>query len=217
MPESIFYPTFPIYFLSKSEKDLAAYQNVQIGNTCTFHAITTALRLLIDFHLDPQELSDEVDHLWRRFRPMRTFPGWAVTPHQQKKVVEYLKDKYSLPINVEFSHASPNSLFDNLILPTSASIVTLLWGYNRAPAIYYGNSTHNYNSDKSPAGHTMLLAAFDSSHTLSDGTTAPWGMINSWVDNGNYLFWMKDDQFQRSWNFFLPFIGPNPLVTLSVV
>lgn len=217
MPESIFYPTFPIYLLSNSEKDLAAYQNVQIGSTCTFHAITSALRLLIDFQLDPQELSDEIDHLWWQFKPMRTIPKWAVTPHQQKKIIEYLKEKYSLPVTVEFSHVSPNSLFDNLLLPSKASIITLLWGYKRAPSIYYGNSNHNYNSGRSPAGHTMLLAAFDPTHTLSDGTPAPWGMINSWVDNGSYLFWMQDNEFQRSWNFFLPFVGPNPLVTLSVI
>ena len=217
MPELIFYPTFPIYFLYHSESDLAAYQNVQIGNTCTFHAITSALRLLIGFHLDPQELSDEIDHLWRQFKPMRVYPGWAVTPRQQKKIIDYVKEKYSLPIKAEFTHASPNMLFDNLILPSTASIITLLWGYNRAPSIYYGTSDHNYNSGRSPAGHTMLLAAFDPNHTLSNGTPAPWGLINSWVDNGTHLFWMQDDEFRRSWNFFLPLVGPNPLVTLSII
>ncbi len=215
MPEQILYPTFSTFFNGLSESELADHQSLQVGNSCTFHAITTAIKLLINFSLDPQELSDEIDHLWWRFRPMRVFPGWAVTPHQQVKIVNYVRDKYMLPIQVESSHANLNTLFDNLITPQKASIITLLWGINRAPAIYYGTSPHNYNAGFMPAGHTMLLGSYDPFHTLQDGTPTPWGMVNSWINHGNYLFWLTDEEFTRAWHFFLPFVGPNPLVTIS--
>ncbi|MCJ7694174.1 MAG: hypothetical protein MUO40_02005, partial [Anaerolineaceae bacterium] len=80
MQPEIRYPSTPIYINAYTEKHLASYQNIQKGNSCTFHAITTAIKLLLDFDLDPHILSDEVDHLWWRFKPMRIFPSWAVAP-----------------------------------------------------------------------------------------------------------------------------------------
>ena len=217
MPDQIHYPTSPIYLQGCTEADLAEYQHVQVGNTCTFHAISSALRLLIGFDLDPQGLSDEIDHLWWQFKPMRIFPCWAVTPRQQAKIIRYVKIKYNLPIKVQFSHAEPNTLFDLLSTPKTACLVTLLWGYKRSPGIYYGKSSNNTNSGKMPSGHTMLLAAYDPLHHLWDGTQAPWGFVNSWINNGSYLFWMQNEAFQKSWHFMLPFVGFNPLVTIQVV
>ena len=217
MQPEIRYPSSPIYKNAYSEKHLAGYQNIQKGNSCAFHAITTAIKLLLDFDLDPHSLSDEVNHLWWRFKPMRILPGWAVAPHQQANIVRFIADKYNLPIQATYSHAKPQDLLTNLENLHVVNLISLLWVYKQAPAIYYGKNLQNYNADKAAAGHTMVLVAFDPFHCLIDGTLTPWGFINSWVNGGSSIFWMKDTEFLRSWNFYLPFVSPNPLVAISKI
>ncbi len=217
MADKIKYPVKGLYSQKQSEAELACYQGCQKGNTCTFHGISAALRLLIGFELDPQQLSDEIDFLWWRFKPMRTFPGWAVTPRQQVKIIRYVSKKFALPIEAHFIHATLNTLFAQLNLAETTSLVTLLWGFNQAPPIYYADNTFNYNASKSPGGHTMLLAAFDPMHHLIDGTLTPWGFVNPWVNDAKHLFWMENKDFIKSWRFYLPFIGPNPLVIIHAM
>ena len=202
------------YLLSKSEPDLAALQTFQTGNTCTLHAISAALHLLLDYAINPQALSDEVDRLWWRGRPMRTFPKWAVTPRQQRQIVRYLAKTYSLPLSADFSHSTLESLQETLVDPDAVPLITILWLPKKAPPIYHGTSSVNYNAVPGTGGHTMLLAAHDHAHfTINVGIT-PWGFINSWCNGGNNLFWMKDEEFVRSWGFWLPLVGPNPLMVI---
>ena len=198
-----------------TEMDLASLQNRQVGNTCTLHAITTALRMLVNFEYDPAALSNEINQLWRRGRWMRVFPDWAVTPRQQVRIVHYLAQKHQLPINALFHKGTPDILpgilSDELLIP----IITLTWLWKQAPPIYYGEEARNCNASKKPGGHTMILAAYDSGHLVDQSIPAPWGFLNPWKDDATHIYWMKDHDFRKAWHFTVPFNGPNPLVLIQ--
>jgi len=194
------------------ERDLAAHQSRQIGNTCTFHAITTAIRMLLDIRIDPQALSDEADRLWWRGRFLRVFPGWAVNPRMQVRVVQRLQKTLQLPITASFHRGTAAILPELLTIPDLVPIITLIWFRHQAPAIYYGNDGRNLNTSNSAGGHTMLLAAYDPAHQSGGQHATPWGFINPWRDLAASLYWMTDADFRKGWGFRLPFNGPNPLV-----
>lgn len=200
--------------LARKESELAAYQVRQVGNTCSFHAIAVALRLLLDYEIDPVELSEKVNNLWWRGRFMRVVPNWAVTPRMQVRIVRYLARENDLPITAFYTHGNIALLPAILSDPDFISLITLLWWWRQAPPIYRGDTTQNYNKTKKPGGHTMILAAYDPDHRAGDQFFTPWGFINPWLSGAKQLFWMRDDDFRKAWRFPLPLIGPNPLVLI---
>lgn len=197
-----------------TEKDLASLQNRQVGNTCTLHAITTALRMLLNFEYDPAELSDEVDRLWRRGRWMRVFPGWAVTPRQQVRILRYLAKQHQLPVDAVFHKGTPEILPGLLLDERVIPIVTLTWLWNQAPPIFYGQEPRNRNASRKVGGHSMIFSAYDPNHLVNQSFTAPWGFINPWKDDATHLYWMRDQDFRKAWGFTVPFNGPRPLVLI---
>ena len=199
----------------KDEPELAGYQVRQVGNSCSFHAISVALRMLLNVTIDPMALSDEINQLWWRGRFMRVAPNWAVTPRMQVRIVKYLADKYSLPVTATYQHGSPESLPSVLEELTTIPLITLIWLRKKAPPIYLGETRQNFNGTKSMGGHTMILTANDPDHMADDQFSTPWGFINPWKDNTTTLFWIKDEDFQKAWRFWLPFVGPNPLVLIQ--
>jgi len=201
----------------KNENELAAYQVRQIGNTCTFHAIAVALRLLLDYEIDPIALSDKVNDLWWRGRFMRVAPNWAVTPRMQVRIVRYLAEEKNLPISAFYTHGTVETLPVILSNPYAIPLITLLWIWRKAPSIYQGDSIKNYNGTAKMGGHTMILAAYDPDHQAEDQFVTPWGFINPWLGNTKQLFWMRDDDFRRSWRFPLPLVGHNPLVIIQKI
>ena len=203
-----------IYLGAKNEPELAGYQRLQSGNNCTLHAIAAAIKLLCNEDIDGESLSVEIDRLWWHGKIMRIFPKWAVTPRQQVRIVKHLAAKLALPIQASFVHATPAALLTSLADPAAVNLISLLWLPRRAPAIYHGEQAKNYNAGKSAGAHTLLLAAYDATHKNADHTLTPWGFINSWSNAGEHLYWMKDDEFTRAWHFFLPSVGPNPLVII---
>lgn len=197
-----------------SERKLAAFQSAQVGNTCTFHAISVALRLLLDLVIDPMELSAEVDRLWRRGRLMRVYPGWAVTPRMQVRIARYLAKTHGLPIEAKYHRGDPETLPGILADPEVVPLVTLIWWRRQAPPIYFGTMAKNLHTSLKAGGHTMILAAYDPGHQAEDQFPTPWGFINPWQDHAKQLFWMRDEDFRKAWGFWLPFNGPNPLVVI---
>ena len=197
-----------------TELQLASLQNRQVGNTCTLHAIGTALHMLIDFWIDPTSLSEEVDSLWRRGRLMRVFPGWAVTPRQQARILRYLAKTHHLPVNAVFHKGTPAILPGLLGDENVVPIITLTWLWAQAPPIYYGHEPHNRNASRKAGGHSMILAAYDPNHLINGSFPAPWGFINPWKDGATQLYWMRDSDFRKAWHFTMPFNGPNPLVLI---
>lgn len=198
----------------KSEIELAGYQTNQVGNTCSFHLIAASLRILLNYAIDPAALSDEINHLWWRGRFMRVFPDWAVTPRMQVRIVRYLARTRGLPVDATYHMSDPENLPHSLADLTQVPIITLIWLHRKAPPIYLGGTTKNYNGTQSVGGHSMLLAAYDLEHTTGDQFSTPWGFINPWNDNSSTLFWMRDEDFRRAWRFWLPLVGPNPLVLI---
>ncbi len=199
---------------AKSEAELAAQQACQAGNTCSFHAISTGLRLLLGLELDPMALSAEINRLWRRFRFMRVFPGWAVTPRQQVRIVRHLARTRGYPVTASYQHGDPETLPDLLDDPDSVPLITLIWRRKKAPPIYLGETDRNFNATKGPGGHTMILGAYDPNHTAAGEFPTPWGFINPWTNGGAQLFWIRDADFRKAWRFPLPLVGPNALVVM---
>lgn len=199
---------------AKTEAELASHQVVQVGNTCSFHAISTGLKMLLNFSLDPNSLSDEVNRLWWRGRFMRVFPNWAVTPRMQVRIVRYLSRLHKLPISASFHHGDPENLPNILADQFTIPIVTILWPWRKAPQIFLGGTNHNFNSTRSAGGHSMIFAAYNPNQTTDGHFITPWGFINPWIDNARHLFWMTDEDFRRAWRFWLPGIGHNPLVLI---
>jgi len=199
---------------TKSETELAAFQVRQLGNTCSFHAIAVALGLLLDYPIDPLALSDEINRLWWRGRFMRVAPNWAVTPRMQARIVRYLAKEHHLPLSANFQHDDIDSLPYLLSDPNIVPLVTLLWSGQNPPPIYLGSTAHNFNSKNKTEGHTMILAAHDPDHQADHQSKTPWGFINSWRNNANELFWMREEDFRKAWRCPIPLIGPNPLVLI---
>lgn len=200
---------------AKAENELANYQTQQTGNTCAFHVISAGIRLLLNHTIDPIALSDEVNRLWWKARFMRVVPNWAVTPRMQVRIVQHLARTRSLPINATFQKGDPDLLPGLLADLTSVPIITLLWRRHQAPPIYLGNTTQNFNTTLSTGGHSMLLAAYDPEHSAQGLFSTPWGFINPWMDQATHLFWMRDEDFRQAWCFWLPRVGPNPLVVIQ--
>ena len=200
----------------KSETDLATYQRKQIGNSCSFHAISTGINLLLNLSIDPMALSEEINRLWWQAHFMRIAPNWAVTPRMQVRIINHLAHTRHLSISADFLHGTPDILHQILSDPRGiyVPIVTILWCGQR-PNIYYANSHRNNMRTSFIGGHSMILAAFDPDHTTQGEFCTPWGFINSWKDKANHLFWMREEEFLRAWRFWIPFIGPNPLVLMK--
>lgn len=198
-----------------SEKDLASYQSLQVGNTCTFYAIATSLKLLLNYQLDPIALAFEINQLWWRGKFMRVYPGWAVTPRMLMRMARYVARTRNLPINVHFQHGDADTLTHYLDDPHAIPIVTLTWLRKKVPPIYLGTTSYNYNTLPGPGGHAMILAAYNPTHRSGDEHVTPWGFISPWKMNSSQIFWMTDHDFRQSWEHMLPFKGRNPLVLLK--
>ena len=200
----------------KSEPELAGYQSRQVGNTCSFHAISVSLRMLLDYTLDPMALSEEINRLWWRGRFMRVAPDWAVTPRMQVRIVHHLASTHGLPVAAAYHHGDPENLSEYLADVTQIPVITIIWPWRKAPPIYLGSTSLNFNDTRSTGAHSMILAAYDPLHTNVEGQViTPWGFINPWKDNTTQLFWMTDDDFRRAWRFWLPGVGRNPLVLIE--
>jgi len=197
-----------------SEQALASHQLRQVGNTCTMHAIATGLRLLLNIEINPMELSTEIDRQWWQGHLMRVFPGWAVTPRMQVRIVHYLAKTRGVPVTASYHRGTIDILTDLLSIPDFVTIITMTWLRGQAPPIYFGNENRNHNISRSSGGHSMLLAAYDPAHHSGSQLNTPWGFINPWTENSYHLFWMADTDFRKAWRFWLPFNGPNPLVLI---
>lgn len=205
----------PTSLRTMPESQLARFQSLQTGNDCTIHAISAAIEILCDLHLDPAALIEEVNRLWWRGRFFRVFPDWAVTPGMQARLVNYLAKKHQLPIHAKKLHTDPDALLATSENPNKLALVTIYWLHKNIPAIYYAKSAKNYNTDKGAGGHTMLFAAYDPLHQNGPGRHTPWGFINSWVQGGTALFWMTDSDFRASWGLKIPLIGNHATVIIE--
>ncbi len=201
----------------RNEAELAALQSRQKGNSCTFHVIAAAIRLLLEYEIDPEALADEINKRWWRGQFMRVLPGWAVTPRMQVEIVRHLSKTRNLLVDASLKRSSAQKLLNLLAEPDQRviPIITLVWLWGQAPPIYFASTTLNFNQTKAPGGHSMILAAYDPEHWAEDKFPTPWGFINPWMADSTHLFWMRDVDFLKAWGFSLPGMLSNPVVLVS--
>ena len=200
---------------SFSEAELASFQTLQQGNDCALHAISSAIRLLTDAEYAPTDLIKLADRLWWQARFYRLYPGGGIFPHMQVGLLNYLIKRDRLSLSARLFHLSPDILRNLPYDDDLAALVTVYWLPRRAPGIFRGNSSFNYNSVNNLSGHTMLFSAYDPDHYSGEKWHTPWGFINSWIDGGTDLFWMTDEGFKTSCGFRAPWIGYNATVVIS--
>ena len=206
----------PVTLAGMSEKSLAAYQHNQVGNTCTLHSISAAIQLLSGRVIDPAELADELDamNFFQRL-PYRCWKNGPVTPFQQVALLRRLVKDMGLSLQVGLSHPTHPGLIDLIQQPDTVVMVTIGWAKHAAPAITLGTGTSSYANNMSLTWHTIISAAYDPLHIDTGGLQKPWGFINSWINDSDYLFWMPDGDFRKAWSFYTPLGGIRPAVVIK--
>lgn len=204
------------YLMSMPESRLAVLQRNQVGNSCTLHCISTALKLLKVSEIDPAWLAEELDSLpfFLRLR-YRSWKDGPVSPLQQVNLIRRLAQELSLPITATLKHPSLNGLINLIGKPEMVVLTTVGWRKDHAPAITLGTGSRSSADNSHLNWHTMIAAAFDKKHIDEAGLQKPWGFINSWTNGGEHLFWMTNADFQKSWSFYTPLGGNRPAVVIT--
>jgi len=199
-----------------SEKSLAEYQHVQVGNTCALHCICTAFHILTGKIISPVDLAEELDALpFLRRLPYRWWKDGPVAPIQQVSLIRYLARELTAPLSARLTHPTAIELITQIRQPGIVTLVTIGWLKGSSPVISLGEGTISYADNAHTSWHTLIAAAYDPDHKDSTGNLKPWGFINSWVNQGNKLFWMSDPDFIKSWSFYTPFGGIRPAVIIT--
>lgn len=208
----------PVYLAGMPEKILAEYQNSQVGNTCTLHCIRAAFQILTGRTISADDLAEEIDALpfLQRLR-YRWWKDGPVSPIQQVSIIRRLAGELSLPLSARLAHPKPHELVALISQPETAALVTIGWMKGTAPAITLGNGNTSYADNTRLNWHTILAAAYDPTHRDIVSQVKPWGFINSWVNQGESLFWISDADFMRFWSFYTPFGGCRSTVIMTLI
>jgi hypothetical protein len=209
-----------ISFRNMDETSLAAFQQVQVGNSCAISAACAALNLLSGKEIQAEVWRNRVDSIpfpdVLRYRSLR---GGPTMPAQQINLVEWMAFVHQIRIRrVHRVSLRIPDLLHELSSGTSTVMLTIGWWMGRAPEIINGKSCKDLNKNATWIGyHTMLLAAYDEGHICDDGIIRPWGLINSWQTGGPYLYWMQDQELMRSWGVYTPGGGVRASVLIKLL
>jgi hypothetical protein len=207
----------PAYLAGMVEKSLAQYQHNQVGNTCTLHCISAAIRILTGRIIPAEDLADEIDALPFFTRlPYRWWRDGPVSPSQQVAIIRKLAKELNLPLSVRLAHPKPDDLITLIRQPDTVVQVTIGWMKGNAPSITLGDGNISYADNTHINWHTMIAASHEPTHRDIIGQIKPWGFVNSWVNQGDYLFWISDADFIRSWSFYTPFGGCRSTVIITM-
>jgi hypothetical protein len=207
----------PAYLAGLSEKSLAQYQHNQIGNTCALHCICTAIQILTGRTISAEDLAEEIDALPFLTRlPYRWWKDGPVSPSQQVTLIRRLAKELNLPLSARLTHPKPNDLIALIRETATVALVTIGWMKGNAPSITLGDGNISYADNTRINWHTMVPAAYDPTHRDIIGQVKPWGFVNSWVNQGDYLFWISDADFISSWSFYTPFGGCRSTVIITL-
>ncbi|MBI9081927.1 MAG: hypothetical protein JEY79_19575 [Pseudodesulfovibrio sp.] len=181
---------------------LASYQQCQgTSNNCALHSIATVFNLQFGSQLDGRVLAKSMDDSWTR-KPFlyRTYPGWATTPGQAKRIIQSIAKRDNIKVRTRLFLPSDTTL-QSILRNSNNSylIVTILWIYTTPSLItHQEGSVIRMQAEGKPGGHTMLLAAYDPAHTDEAGLPHPWGFINSWATSPSQdIFWMSQDTWDH--------------------
>ena len=197
-----------VYWRGWSEKQLASYQQNQgNSNHCAKYAAATALNLLYGKTLAGDSLVSWLDHqLFKgtlRYTILGNQNGSFV--YQAANLTRVFAGVHGLSPEVKIGRGTPQILQTILLDGNSLVLVSMTYFQDREPAIAYGkNNSSSLKSTRLVGGHLMLLGAYDPQHKNNAETPTPWGFLSSWPGN-DYLYWMTDHDFRRTWGQLTPF------------
>lgn len=160
---------------------------------------------------------------------LRLWAGGPVAPREQAMLARKLAQDYGIAVQAEAVRGTPDDLLRLLADPHTKVLVTFGWSGSDRPEIMHpdGKFRQFGKPDVVKIGgstfelpftaHVMLLAAYDPDRRgMKDGReiAAPWGFVNSWVDGGDGLYWMTEDDFRKAWRFVIPTVGRQKMVVL---
>jgi hypothetical protein len=162
-------------------------------------------------------------------RDLRLWPGGPSMPRQQAALARLIGQQHRFDVTAIATRGTADDLLFFLRQPNAEVLVTLGWGPNKRPRIQHPDGklrAFNPPDKATVAGrviqlpfgaHVMLLAAYDPAHTAKSGrkaVAAPWGFVNSWIDGGDGLYWMPEDDFRRAWRYVIPGVGRQKMVVI---
>ena len=191
-----------IYWRDWTEKQLAFYQQNQGStNHCGKYAAASALNLLYGTSLSGDSLVD-----WVNRRPLKGTPLYTIFGNnygsfvfQSANLIRRLGQLNELVPEVRSRRGTFQTLKENLQHGNSLSMVSVTYFQNNVPVIALGkNTSSSLGVTRGMGGHLMILGAYDPQHRNTEGLPTPWGFLSSWPGK-NHLYWMSENDFQRSW------------------
>jgi len=205
-----------LYWRGWTENQLAAYQQDQ-GNTnhCAKFAAASALNMLYGSSLDGisfvEWLSGRFLSGTLRYTIFGNNNGSFV--FQTANLVRILGKQNGLFPIVLSKIGQSETLKDFIKDGSSLTIVSVTYLQDQEPVIAYGErTTTSLGKTRWVGGHVMILAAYDPGHRNDEETLTPWGFLSSWPGK-DHLYWMTEDDFQKSWGRFSLF----NMVTIKAV
>jgi len=190
------------YWRGWTESQLAAYQQDQGStNHCAKFAAASALNLLYGASLDGNSLvkwlSDRFFKGTLRYTIFGNNNGSFI--FQTTNLVRRLGQQNGLFPIVQSRIGKTDTLKDIIKDGSSLAIVSVTYLQDQEPVIAYGEKTTTaLGNARWVGGHVMILAAYDPGHRNEEGTLSPWGFLSSWPGK-DHLYWMTEDDFQKSW------------------
>ena len=193
-----------LYWRAWNEQQLAAYQGDQgSSNHCAKYAAASGLNMLFGVVLTGDDLVD-----WIQARPLKGTGNFTIFGNhngslvfQTANLVRELGRQAGLPIRVKNQRWQAPALQKALQQDNLLTLVTLTYFQGSKPIIARGqNATSALGPSGWIGGHILIPAAYDPDHCNQDNQSTPWGFLSSWgaVDQ---LYWMTEEEFDRSWGY----------------
>jgi hypothetical protein len=161
---------------------------------------------------------------------LRVWAGGPTMPRHQARLARELAARYSLDVDARVMRGTADDLLHYLAMPDTYVLVTIGWSKDTRPRIQYPDGEFRtfgkpetfkvggMSVDGPFTAHVMMLAAYDPDRKGKldhKNVTVPWGFVNSWVDAGDGLYWMTEDDFRDAWRFVIPLVGRQQMVVIQ--
>ncbi len=200
--------TQAFYWRGWDENQLADYQQNQgQTNHCAKYAAAAALNLLYGTSIQGGEIVAWLENRFLDGTPRFTILGntFGSLVVQTSEIVRAAAALFNLSPKVSISRGSRDDLLTTLEYNDQVDIISITYLKHNVPRISYGTSLRRIiKKPKVFGGHMMVLGAYDPTHLDEMGQPTPWGFISSWSGD-EYLYWMPEEDFLRSWGRYSPF------------
>jgi uncharacterized protein YukE len=191
------------YWSGYTEQALADYQQYQgARNDCAEFSVAAALNLMVGTNYQGADLGRTADEnaFIIPFFGQRMFPDGPTTPWQAANIVNGLAVQDGIAVSARTVHANTDELAEYVRQPDVIPIVVVAWGEDDPPAIARDGEIPPRLSADPLGAHAMVLVAHDPLHSDPARGSTPWGLVNSWTDGGDDIYWMSDDDLERTLN-----------------